>query len=87
MIIGKVVGPVVATSKHNSLFGQRLLLVKQDGDTTTSLIAVDMVSSGPGDSVLVCREGNGSRQVMEDPNAPVNATIIGIIDHIEKERE
>lgn len=83
MIIGKVIGPVVATSKHSSLHGHRLLHVKQEADTNISLIAVDTVTAAPGDTVLVCREGNGSRQVMGDSKAPVNATIVGIIDQID----
>lgn len=83
MIHCRVIGPVVASIKHNSLNAQRLLLVHEDGDKNTSLVAVDTVMAGPGDSVLVCREGNGCRQVLGDPQAPVNAIIIGIIDKID----
>jgi len=87
MIIGKVIGPVVATSKHHSLHGQRLLHVKQDGDTNIALVAIDTVMAAPDDIVLVCREGNGSRQVLGDSKAPVNATIVGIVDQIDVEKQ
>ena len=85
MIIAKVIGPVVATSKHASLHAHRLLLVKPEDDQGTSLIAIDTVQAGPGDKVLICREGSGSRQILNDKEAPVNATIVGIIDQTEGE--
>ncbi|HLB58647.1 MAG TPA: EutN/CcmL family microcompartment protein [Bdellovibrionota bacterium] len=86
MIIARVIGPVVATEKHPSLHAQRLLLVEPKNERGLSLIAVDTVKAGPGDLVLVCREGNGSRQVLQDKGAPVNATIIGIIDSIDENK-
>ena len=73
MIVAKVVGPVVSTEKNSSLHAKKLLLVEPEEGNDTSLIAVDCVQAGPGDKVLICREGSGSRQLLGDSKAPVNA--------------
>ncbi|NIS81319.1 MAG: hypothetical protein GTO14_14200 [Anaerolineales bacterium] len=87
MYIGKVVGTVVATIKISHLAAHKLLLVKQldlDGKEMDYYdIAVDVVQSGPGDTVLVIDEGNGARQVLNiDPGA-VRAVIVGVVDEVE----
>jgi ethanolamine utilization protein EutN len=84
--IGKVVGTVVATIKISHLESRKLLLVDQldlqGRETGYYDIAVDVVQSGPGDTVLVIDEGNGARQVLElDPGA-VRAVIVGVVDEV-----
>jgi len=84
--IGKVVGTVVATIKISHLESRKLLLVDQldlQGQETGYYdIAVDVVQSGPGDTVLVIDEGNGARQVLDlDPGA-VRAVIVGVVDEV-----
>ena len=55
-----------------------------DGNATgKDLIAVDTVGAGAGETVLVLDEGNGARQVLEAPDAPVRAVVVGVIDEIE----
>ena len=86
MYIGKVVGTVVATIKIPHLESRKLLLVDQldlQGQETGYYdIAVDVVQSGPGDTVLVIDEGNGARQVLDlDPGA-VRAVIVGVVDEV-----
>lgn len=86
MYIGKVVGTVVATIKISHLESHKLLLVDQldlQGQETGYYdIAVDVVQSGPGDTVLVIDEGNGARQVLDlDPGA-VRAVIVGVVDEV-----
>ncbi len=86
MVVAKVVGTVVAPIKHPAFEGRKLLLVqplhlpgeKVDDD----FIAVDAAQAGVGDTVLVCQEGNSTRQVIGVPNAPVRSSIIAIIDSI-----
>jgi microcompartment protein CcmK/EutM len=88
--LGKVVDQIVATQKNKSLLGKKLLLVQPlssdlkpvSGSGGTPYIAVDHVQAGPGDIVIVCREGNGCRQMLGDDGAPVNAVIAGIIDDL-----
>ena len=86
MYLARVVGSVVATIKVDHLDGRRLLLVSKldaDGAETDQYdIAVDTVSAGPSDTVLVLDEGNGARQILGlDPGA-IRTLIVGIVDDV-----
>ena len=87
MKIGRVAGTVVATICSPVFEGRRLLMVDLLDDTGRAtgrdLIAVDSVGAGAGEMVLVLDEGNGARQVLQAPDAPVRAVVVGIIDEIE----
>jgi microcompartment protein CcmK/EutM len=87
MKTARVIGNVVATIKHPTFEGHSLLycaLEHADGRPTgKKMIATDTVQAGVGDRVLILDEGNGARQVLKAPNAPVRAVIVGIIDAIE----
>jgi len=87
MKIGRIAGTVVATICSPALEGRRLLfidLLDPTGKPTgKDLIAVDAVGAGAGETVLVLDEGNGARQVLEAPDAPVRAVVVGVIDEIE----
>lgn len=86
MIIGQVVGNVVATIKHPAYAGRKLMLVRPlhlvDDKPEDDFIAVDAAHAGVGDTVLVCQEGNSTRQVLGLPNAPIRSSIVGIVDSI-----
>ena len=86
MILGKVVGTVVTTISHRDYKNRRLLVVQPMGldDETPDedFIAVDSTQAGIGDTVLVNREGNGSRQVLQNPDACVISVIVGIVDSV-----
>ena len=87
MKIGRVAGTVVATICSPFFEGRKLLfvdLLDLDGNETgKDVIAVDAVGAGAGETVLVLDEGNGARQVLEAPDAPVRAVVVGVIDQIE----
>lgn len=87
MYVGRVVGNVVATIKHEAFHARKLLLVDRlglDGEPTGEYdICVDVVQAGVGDRVLVIDEGNGARQVLGRKVAPVRAVIVGVIDDVE----
>jgi ethanolamine utilization protein EutN len=86
MILGKVVGTVVTTISHPHYKKRRLLVVqplvfpgdKADGD----FIAVDNTQAGIGDTVLVNREGNGARAVLNLPDGCIISVIVGIVDSL-----
>lgn len=86
MILGRVRGTVVSTVQHPFLDGKRLLLVERvtpDGKAAGgSLIAVDAVQAGPGQTVLVIDEGNSARQVLDAKDAPVRSVVVGIVDAV-----
>ena len=81
MILGRVVGTVVTTISHPAFKHRRLLVVQPlglDGEPPDAdFIALDNTQAGVGDTVLVNREGNGARQVLNNPDAPVISVIVG----------
>jgi microcompartment protein CcmK/EutM len=87
MKIGRVAGTVVATICSPVFEHRRLLMVDlldlEGKETGKDVIAVDSVGAGAGETVLVLDEGNGARQVLDAPGAPVRAVVIGIVDTIE----
>lgn len=91
MYIGKVVATVVATVKHPTFDGHKLLLVAMqglDGQPTAKYdICVDSVRAGVGDTVLVMDEGSGAKQVLGQKAEPgqgaVRAVIVGIVDEVQ----
>lgn len=85
MLIGQVVGTVVATRKEQELEGIKLLVVKGvdlDGKTTnTVIVAADAVGAGVGELVLYAA-GSSARQTEVTRNKPVDHVIMAIIDEI-----
>ena len=88
MILGKVTGNVVSTAKHSAYVGHKLLIVQPIDEHGSAngkkFLAVDNAQAGEGDTVLVLREGNGVRQILQASNPPpLLELIVGIVDHIE----
>lgn len=91
MLIAQVIGTVVATRKHGKLVGSKIQVVqpidpqsqKAKGD---SFIAVDVVGAGVGEQVVVV-QGSSSRMAIEKELCPVDASIIGIVDQIDVEKD
>lgn len=89
MILGKVVGTVVTTISHPHFKPYRLLVVQPltlpEDTPEGDFIAVDNTQAGVGDTVLVNREGNGARDVLNNPDGCIISVIVGIVDslHIE----
>ena len=86
MILGKVVGNVVSTIKLPVYQGYKILVVQpvnnKEEPQGESVLALDTVQAGVGDTVLVIDEGNSSRLIMNNSTAPVRTMIVGIIDLI-----
>lgn len=86
MIIGKVVGNVWATKKDERLNGLKLLVVEptanKKGEDGGPFVAVDVVGAGIGEDVLIVK-GSTARAALANNGAPVDATIVGIIDTVE----
>ncbi|MDZ7679790.1 MAG: EutN/CcmL family microcompartment protein [Acidimicrobiales bacterium] len=87
MRIAKVVGTAVSTAKLDALVGKKLLLVAsltEDGATGDVITAVDAVGAGRGEVVLVVTGGAAARTPSTE-GAPVDATIVAIVDRIESD--
>ena len=86
MILGVVKGAIYSTINHPVYDHRKLLIVDridpEGKETGGYIIAVDSVGAGDGETVLVIDEGNSSRQVIDDPTAPVRSVIVGIVDEI-----
>jgi ethanolamine utilization protein EutN len=87
MQIARVVGTVVATQKHRKFEGAKLLLVQpltvDDEPRGPTLLAVDSVGAGVFEKVLIVIEGRAAGDALGRKAAPVDAAIIGIIDHVD----
>lgn len=86
MILGRVVGTVVATRKDERLLGAKLLLVRHTDphgkDEAAHLVAVDTVDAGLHDKVLVVT-GSSARMASGLKDTPVDAAIVGVVDVVE----
>ena len=82
----RVVGTVVSTINHPEFDNRTLLLcdlLDPSGRPSGGyLIAVDSVGAGAGETVLLLDEGNGARQVLGAPGAPIRTVVVGIVDAI-----
>jgi microcompartment protein CcmK/EutM len=86
MLLGRVVGTIVASQKERELEGLRLMMVRAmdvDGKpTSTVVVAVDAVGAGVGEVVLYA-SGSSARQTKVTKDRPVDATIMAIVDQVE----
>jgi microcompartment protein CcmK/EutM len=82
--IARVVGDVVATMKSAELVGHKLLIlqpVTPDREPAgRTLVAVDAVGAGVGEHVFFVRGREASFPFLP-AETPVDAAIIGIVDH------
>ena len=82
MLMGKVVGHIVSTRKNQDIVGSKILEVQivENGKATDKfIVAIDSVGAGIGESVLITT-GSGARLALQNPNTPVDAVVVGIID-------
>lgn len=80
MIIGKVISKVVSSRKHDGLQGFKLLVIQPCyGNTENYFVAADHIGAGEGELVLVTK-GEASQYAI-NKNAPIDAVVVGIIDH------
>lgn len=85
MLLGQVVGTVVATRKDEELEGLKLLLVKGCDEAGKLkgpvVVCADAVGAGVGELVLYAA-GSSARQTEITRNRPVDHVIMAIVDTI-----
>jgi microcompartment protein CcmK/EutM len=88
LILAKVVGNVVATKKNRRYESARVMLCQQitpEGEEMSqTLLALDSVDSGVGDTVLIVQEGWGaSTAATKEAGAAIDSAIVGVVDRID----
>jgi len=88
MQIARVIGTVVSTQKHSKFDGAKLLLVQplnlaDDTPRGHAILAVDGVGAGVTEKVLIVLEGRAAGEALGKKGAPVDAAIVGIVDHVD----
>jgi ethanolamine utilization protein EutN len=91
MKLGKVIGSVVATRKHDRLVGYKLLMVRQlkpdpggrlvpAHSGSEFIVAVDLVGAGPGELILYASGSSARNASTDSHDSPVDEAIVGIVD-------
>jgi microcompartment protein CcmK/EutM len=88
MILAKVIGNIVASQKNQRYQDARIMLCQQitpEGDETAyTVLALDAVDSGVGDTVLIVQEGwSASTVATGKPQAAIDSAIVGVVDRID----
>jgi len=86
MYLAKVTGALVSTTKHASLNGEKLLVVARLDEhhqpTGTTLVAVDFVGAGNGETVIVTT-GSSARMSTSKEQSVIDAAVVGIVDSLD----
>ena len=88
MLLARVIGNVVATQKNQRYEGGRIMLCRQiapDGtDMDYTCLALDSVSAGEGDIVVIVQEGlSASTAATGKAGAAIDSAIVGIVDYLD----
>ena len=85
MQLARVVGTVVATVKNESLEGRKLLIIQplnaEYQETGKTLIAIDAIGAGVGETIFWCR-GKEASFPFDPKEVPTDCTIVGIVDSV-----
>jgi ethanolamine utilization protein EutN len=86
MYLGRVIGRLVASQRITGLTGEKFLIVQpldeQGSRAGATVVACDVVHSGPGDLVHVC-DGREATLALSEPFVPIDATIVGHVEQFD----
>ena len=87
MLIARVIGEVVATQKHPSHEGRKLLVVQplnlDDTERGDAVVAVDSVGAGVGEKVLLTTDGYAAFTSVGLGPSPIDMAVVGIVDQVD----
>ena len=90
MRLARVIGRVWSTAKIEQLQSRTLLLIQpitaQGADTGRTLIAVDSVGAGAGETIYWCRGREAALAFLPD-EVGTDAAVVGIVDSIHLKKE
>ncbi len=85
MILARVIGTIWATRKYESVKGYKLQFIQpidaKMNEVGDPIVAVDTIGAGPGEIVFYATSSE-SVIAMDVDMAPVDASIVGIVDSI-----
>ena len=92
MILAKVLGNIVATQKNARYDHARIMLcehITPEGEATGhTVLALDSVDAGVGDTVLIVQEGWGASTAATGKiGAAIDSAIVGVVDYIDLLKE
>jgi len=90
MYLGKIIGTIWATRKYESITGYKMQLVQPlNGElqkVSSPIIALDTIGAGPGEIIYYVTASEAVIPLDVDM-APVDASIVGIVDSIYVEKK
>lgn len=88
MVLGRVIGTIWATRKYETLKNYKMQFVQpinsQREDIGRPIVALDTIGAGPGEIVFYITASEAVIPLTVDM-APVDASIVGIVDSINSE--
>jgi ethanolamine utilization protein EutN len=84
MLLARVEGNVVATRKHPSFEGWRLVICQPIGGNGTPegvpQVAIDVHGAGMHQRVIISSDGAAARKAVGDDKSPVRWMVVGVVD-------
>jgi microcompartment protein CcmK/EutM len=85
MILGRVVGKAISTTKHRSYTGAKLLVVEPiRAASDDPVLCFDELGSRAGDLVVMSNDGIYAREILGDNQSPGRWWVMAIIDNAEE---
>ena len=87
MILARVDGVIVSTICHPSMVGCRTIICQpldeKGREEGAPILALDPLSAGQHQRVLISTDGSSTRAYVQDPKSPLRNLILAIIDETE----
>ena len=84
MILARIDGTLITAACHPSMQGRRAVICQPLGadgaDLGPPIVALDQLSAGLHQHVLISTDGSQTRQLVKDPSSPLRNFVLGIVD-------
>jgi len=87
MLLARVEGNLVATRKHPSFEGWRLVIcqpINSSGQPEgVPQVAIDALGAAMHQNVIISSDGSAARAAVKDPKSPARWIVVGIADEMQ----